>query len=269
MNYYTIQPPEALKHYVRYFWVLEAEVKNNDSYTHRSMATGCPELVFHYKGRFSQLLSDGSITSSYTAGVDGPSQTFRRYSTRENFGIFGAYLYPFALPALFNLPASELANMAPDLQTLAGQEGRELEEKIMLAHDTAERIIILSAFIEKKLARRNSIQPAVFSAIHSIIQNRGATRIDELARQSFLSTRQFERNFKKLAGFTPKLFSRITRFQSALLEYGQTKQSLTAIAYQCGYFDQAHFIHEFKEFSGYHPGEYFSGNAEGTEWRES
>jgi AraC-like DNA-binding protein len=267
MNYYTIQPSAALAPYIRYFWVLDAEVKNDRPYTHRSMATGCPELVFHYKGRFNQLMADGKTASSYSSGIDGPSQTFRRYSTAENFGIFGAYLYPFAIPAIFKLPASELINMAPDLHTLAGQEGKDLEEKIMLAGDNTERVKILSAFIEKKLVQRGLIQPAVFSAIYSIIRNKGSVRIDELARQSFLSTRQFERNFKTMAGFSPKLFARITRFQSALLEYGQTHKTLTSIAYSCGYFDQAHFIHDFKEFSGYYPKEYFSGHAEGTEWR--
>jgi AraC-like DNA-binding protein len=267
MTYHTIQPSAKLAPYIRYFWVLEGSLQNDQLYTHRSMATGCPELVFHYKGRFNQLMSNGETASSYPSGIDGPSQTFRRYSTTENFGIFGAYLYPFAIPALFTMPASELINLAPDLHTLAGQEGKDLEEKMMLAPSTAERIKILSAFIEKKLAQRESVQPAVFSSIYSIIQSNGAVRVDNLARQSFLSTRQFERTFKKYAGFSPKLFSRITRFQSALLEYGQTHKTLTSIAYQCGYFDQAHFIHDFKEFSGYHPKEYFSGHAEGTEWR--
>ena len=92
--------------------------------------------------------------------------------------------------------------------------------------------------------------------------------VQEMAGRAFLSTRQFERNFKQFAGFSPKLYSRIIRFQAAMQQYGNKAMSLTAIAYECGYYDQSHFIHDFKEFSGHHPHHYFSGNAEGTEWRD-
>lgn len=46
------------------------------------------------------------------------------------------------------------------------------------------------------------------------------------------------------------------------------KKSLTDIAYDCGYYDQSHFINDFKEFSGYHPSQYFSGQTEGTTWKD-
>ncbi len=82
-----------------------------------------------------------------------------------------------------------------------------------------------------------------------------------------LCTRQFERRFKEYSGFSPKLFSRITRFQSSLDSFGNKDKSLTDIAYDCDYYDQSHFINDFKEFSGYHPSQYFSGQAEGTAWK--
>ncbi|MBC8045504.1 MAG: AraC family transcriptional regulator, partial [Fimbriimonadaceae bacterium] len=93
--------------------------------------------------------------------------------------------------------------------------------------------------------------------------------VEQLARQNFLSIRQFERNFKEFSGFRPKLFSRIIRFQSALSEYDNKGKPLTEIAYACGYYDQSHFIHDFKEFSGHYPKHYFSGKAEGAEYRDN
>jgi transcriptional regulator GlxA family with amidase domain len=84
-----------------------------------------------------------------------------------------------------------------------------------------------------------------------------------------LSLRQFQRRFKELSGFPPKLYARIIRFGAAMQRYGNNFRSLTDIAYECGYYDQSHFIHDFKEFSGYHPKQYFSGRTEGIEWRES
>jgi len=116
---------------------------------------------------------------------------------------------------------------------------------------------------------RASRQSVFFSVISDIIHSRSLMPVDELAKRSFLSTRQFERNFKNFSGFSPKLYSRIIRFQSATQQYGTCYNTLTDIAYDCGYYDQSHFIHDFKQFSGYHPKQYFSGKAEGVEWRET
>ena len=83
-----------------------------------------------------------------------------------------------------------------------------------------------------------------------------------------MSDRSFERRFKELAGFSPKLYSRIARFQAALTHYG-SGLPLTDIAHNCGYYDQSHFINDFKEFSGYSPKVYFGGLAEGSEYLEA
>ncbi len=265
MNYYTIAPPLSLSAYVRFFWVLESD----EPYCHRSMADGCAEMVFHYKGTFDEITKPGQSERSFLSGLHGPAKNYRRFITKESFGIFGVYLYPFAIPRLLSMPASELSDQMPDLHTLFGIAGREVEEKMILACDNLHRVAVISSFLEKKLSTDNKQQPAFYTVISDIIHTKGLTSVDELARKSFLSVRQFERNFKLFSGFSPKLYSRIIRFQMATQHYGNMQKSLTDIAYDCGYYDQSHFIHEFKQFSGYHPKQYFSGNAEGVEWKDS
>ncbi len=267
MIFYTIPPPAALAKYVRVFWVLEHDVPGGETYIHRTMADGCAELVFHYKGRFDEILPSGKIEKSFLSGVGGQTTQFNRYSIQESFGLFGVYLYPFTLPCLFNIPAYIITNQTPDLEQLLGREGKELEERIMTAPDNHSRATILSTFMEQRLLKHAIKQPEVFTAINHIIKTRGTVRIESLAKQAFLSTRQFERTFKHFAGFTPKLFSRLSRFQSVISQYGKQYTSLTHLAYDCGYYDQSHFIHDFKEFSGYHPSHYFSRITEGTEWK--
>ncbi len=259
MNYYTIAPSPALAPYVRFYWVLESD----EPYCHRSMADGCAEMVFHYKGSFNEITLSEQTERSFNAGLHGPSQNYRRFITNKGFGIFGVYLYPFALPQLFSIPANELSNQMPDLATLFGADGRELEEKIIMAESNLQRVTILSSYLEKKLKNITS-QQAVVSVINEIIHSKGLMPVDELAKRSFLSMRQFERNFKSFSGFSPKLYSRIIRFQMATQNYGASHKTLTDIAYDCGYYDQSHFIHDFKQFSGYHPKQYFSGKAEGV-----
>ncbi|KAA0989784.1 helix-turn-helix domain-containing protein [Dyadobacter aurulentus] len=268
MQYYTILPPPDLAPFVRCFWVLEHEVSSEKPYFHKTLADACAELVFHYKGTFDEIDRSGKTSPSFTAGLTGPTSLYRRFRISENFGIFGVYLYPFAVPAMFAIPATETVNEMPDLYSILGKMGSDLEEKMTLAENNQARIAIMCRFMRGCLQRNARPEPAAFSMISQIIQSNGLTSVTELAERNALSTRQFERKFKAFSGFSPKLFSRIIRFHAAMNSYGDQQKSLTEIAYEAGYYDQSHFIHDFKTFSGEHPGTYFSGNSEATEYRD-
>jgi AraC-like DNA-binding protein len=269
LTYNTFPPPPSLAGYVRSFWHLEGKLADGQPYTHRTMADGCAEMVFHYKGPFREITAAGTIETSFLAGFHGQTAHHRRFVTDTDFGIFGVYLYPYALPDLFKIPATAISNQMPGLFELFGQEGRDVEEQVMLAHTTQQRIDIICRLLQKQLGQTSRPQPGVFNAISHIIHSKGLVRVDELAGKHFLSLRQFERKFKECSGFSPKLFSRIIRFQQALHQYHNKHISLTQIAYECGYYDQSHFIHDFKSFSGHHPKQFFVHHAEGAPvWME-
>lgn len=269
MKYYVVQPPTKLAKFVRFFWVFEDDTILDTPYIYRSMADGCAEMIFHYQGSFKELTDKGNIKQSYSL-IHGQSQVFRRFITNENFGIFGVYLYPFTIPLLFNIPSYAASNQMPDMETLLGAEGKELEKKMMLAPGNSKRVEIVSHFLEKRLLQNPLKDTNVLASINYVIHSKGVANVQQLAEKFNLSTRQFERKFKEYSGFSPKLFSRIIRFQAALKEYENRKyKSLTEITHECGYYDQSHFIHDFKAFSGYHPKHYFSGKAEGVEFREA
>lgn len=88
---------------------------------------------FISKGVLTKILKTGQSELSLHVGIHGQSQPFRRFRIGEDFGIFGMYLYPFAIPALFGIPATELSNQMPDLTAFFGRAGTELEERVMLA----------------------------------------------------------------------------------------------------------------------------------------
>jgi len=102
------------------------------------MADVCPELLFHFKGPFNELFDDGKAEKSFTAGIHGQTHCTRKFHIDKAFGIFGVCLYPQAIPLLFGLPATELTNQMPDLNTLLKQEGNELEDKITIAATTSK-----------------------------------------------------------------------------------------------------------------------------------
>jgi len=255
MNFKIIRPTQQLADYVRFFWFSEGNPSIQRPFVHHAFAYPCPELIFCYKGQF-KYKSAFEAERILSSGIYGQTQTFSKVSSEADFGVFGFYLYPHALSQLFCLPANELTNQFADIKTFCGKEGEILEEKIILAVNNNERVKVASDFLLARLKNVKTEYMNLFSSIKAISNYCQLTSVKELADNSFLSARQFERRFKEFSGFSPKLFLRITRFNSVLNKTFQNK-SLTEIAYEYGYYDQSHFIHDFQEFSGYNPKEYF------------
>lgn len=183
--------------------------------------------------------------------------------------MFGAYLYPYALSRLFASPATDFTDLMPDLESALGLAGKRLESRMLSASDSVERVRIMTDFLERKLDANKRDLTSISSAINTIIKARGIVNIRDLAREHSISARQFERKFKEFAGLSPKLYSRIIRFQATTEYRSARNKTLTEIAYDCGYYDQSHFINDFREFSGYTPKEYFRGEAEGTQYMDA
>lgn len=269
MKYQTFLPPPSLARLIRFFWVLESDQTTAIPYIYRSMADSCIELVFHYKGQFEEVTPTGTHPQRL-ALIHGPTQHFSRFVTYEHFGIFGVYLYPYALQQLFNIPTTGLSDQVVYLDEMLSIEGPAIEEQILLAKHHQERYQILVQFFSRQARKYepSTTIPAI-KAISYIIQQGGVSSVKDLAEQSYLSVRQFERKFKQYAGFSPKRYTRIVRFQRAMNEYGNHQKTLTQIAHECGYYDQSHFISDFKTFSGYSPKIFFAGKAEGIEFRDA
>lgn len=270
MIYQVFSPTPELVPYVRFFWALEGAVPSGEEFVHRSMADGCVEIVFTYSGAFDEIGHEGErAASSSAASIQAQSASFRRYVTRESFGMFGAYLYPFSLPKLFLLPASDFSDLAVDIDQVVGAAGRVLDQRVAECESNEERARVVSDFLLKRLRTSSGALPRAHLAVRSMLDANGAVRIADIAREHSLSIRQFERKFKELAGFSPKLYSRIIRFQAATQQRLSGSRDLTEIAYSCGYYDQSHFINDFREFSGYTPKEYFWHTAEGTQYMDA
>lgn len=269
-NYYTIAPPAELAHYVRSYWVFEGVSAMDTPYVYRSMADPCAEMVFHYHGRFSEISPMDQLIpgTDSTAVLHAPSRQYRRYQTAGSFAIFGVYMYPFALTDLFGLSALEIQDEMPAVADCLGRDGKFLQDRILFADNNQERAAILSQYLVARLRKTKEPEWRLHAVVTHMLSHKQALTIDAAANRFHISQRQLERKFKTITGYAPKTYARISRFQHALNAYGGSFKNLTEIAYECGYYDQSHFIHDFREFSGYEPGIYFAGRSEGIEYRE-
>jgi AraC-like DNA-binding protein len=216
-------------------------------------------LLFHYKGRVAALSSNGKEQNTFTSGIHAQSDRFAEVRIEQDFGVFGVFLYAYTIPGLFGIAATEITNQLPDLYAVAGNEAKEIEERVMSSTNVYERIKTVCEFLIKRLSQYRRSE--IIKAVQYIYALKGMVDIDKVASESFLSVRQFERKFKEYCGFAPKKFSRIVRFNSLISNYKLKKNSLTQVAYDFGYYDQSHFIEEFKEFSGINPRSFFTSQA--------
>ena len=127
------------------------------------------------------------------------------------------------------------------------------------AKGNSQRLQLINRFLERRI--REFSRPEIVYASQRIYNLNGLVNIKNLANHFSMSPRQFERKFKECIGFSPKSFARIVRFKSLISSYKKGDSTLTKVAYDFGYYDQAHFIQDFKQFSGYNPHAYFSGEA--------
>jgi AraC-like DNA-binding protein len=269
MKYTTLPPPESLKKYVRYFWILE-HTGNREAFVHRSMACNCSELIFHYRGHFDELVSDETKTPSFSAGIHFQSTTYRRFETNEGFGIFGAFLYPHTVSALLKFSPGEMLNEMLPLSDWLKQEGRDLEAQMRTAANHQMRYALLCNFLNHKLRRTKPISHPVLDAVLYLSDIRKQIRVSVLAKKLHISERQMERKFREYTGYSPKLFMRLLRFEDVCNAYEQESQNtLSEIAHGMGYADQAHFNREFLAFSGLRPRAFFHNHTNETAWRDA
>ncbi|MEM9983080.1 MAG: helix-turn-helix transcriptional regulator, partial [Bacteroidota bacterium] len=148
------------------------------------------------------------------------------------------------------------------IKTLIQKYNSDLLLQLQESNATEERIDYLCRFFIDQLAHiRTKPDQDLAYALQTIVQQAGRVSLKALQQELRISERTFERKFKSYVGVSPKLFTRICRFQSSLKQLRAGKyQKLSDIAFDNGYSDQSHFIRDFKRFSGHLPLQYQQAN---------
>lgn len=167
-----------------------------------------------------------------------------------------------ALPFL-NFPLNEISDSVVEMADIWGRKFDSIRNEIIEVPTPERRIAVLEKHLLGIGQHRFQTNPCIDYAIQYIKNSRSGVTIKSLAEKIGYSHKHFVHLFEKNVGTTPKVFSRIVKFQQALqlLENNQPVDWLQ-IAHDCGYYDQAHFINEFKRFSGINPSAYFDQRGE-------
>jgi AraC-like DNA-binding protein len=183
--------------------------------------------------------------------------------------VIGIQFHPGGSLPFFPMPASEVANDTYSLGDLWPREADLLREEMLaasaLSPNTPTGVARMFGILERALLARfrtsfrngRTLTPAVQYAIRQLAHPNGDMRVQRVADQVGFSSRRFIQLFREQTGLGPKTFQRVRRFQQVLQRLHRgADQGWASIAADCGYYDQAHFIHDFRAFAGMTPGEY-------------
>jgi transcriptional regulator GlxA family with amidase domain len=168
----------------------------------------------------------------------------------ESFAIF---FQPMGFWQLFRLPVSSFVNHDYDGSAVLGPEADQLWNRMAETATFAERVKVAEAYLLRKAmnAERNT---SIMNAALYMFRAKGTLRLNDVASQLSLGMRQFERNFLSEIGLSPKLYSRVARFQAALeTRIHRQDTRWVNLANEFGYHDQMHLIKDFQKLSGLTP----------------
>jgi AraC-like DNA-binding protein len=269
MNYQTFEPTSDLEEWVKCYWILESLNDNipapitQDSKRQTIIPDGCMEMIFHYGDLYKQYIESGESILQPKCFVIGQLTTPLEIEPTGTTGIFSVRFHPEGFMPFATIPLREMENKAVSLEHLFGASGQALEAAVLTAQTTAERIRLVEVFLINKLADNTTIDRIVQSTVETILTANGQLSIEALSRQTGINRRQLERKFASAIGLSPKQLSKTIRLQATLkMLLNKQFTSLTALAYQGEYYDQAHFIKDFKEFTGLTPKEFYHENLE-------
>jgi AraC-like DNA-binding protein len=217
-------------------------------------------MGFQYRGQLA-FHNDNVAIRLASSGITGILHSFRVFENTANTGTVLVIFKEGGASFFFHEPLYELYNESLSLEHFVKREQLSaLEEQLSAAESDEKRIILVEQFLMTRLQpRRNDL--LVASAIEQIHLAQGNIRMVDLAEKLYTSKSPLEKRFRQVVGTTPKKFANIIRMKSSLIAM---QSSITVQHdYRMNHYDQAHFIRDFKDFTGVTPGQYLKSLSSG------
>ncbi|MGI8990778.1 MAG: DUF6597 domain-containing transcriptional factor [Bryobacteraceae bacterium] len=258
MPYAKYFPAPPLGDFVACFWYWEGAPRTPAK--ERLMPTGEPCVIVNLRDDSLRVYTADDLDRGETYGpamLSGArTRPFAIHNAQQD-RVFGIQFHSGGAFPFFRVPASEMANLAVPLDVLWGGRAGEFRERLLAAESIAEMFKIAESVMLAQAARPLRLHPAVSFALGYFRRVSPVATVGGVTEQLGLSHRRFIAVFRE-CGLTPKAFCRVRRFQHVLRSiHGAREVDWADVSLDSGYFDQAHFIHDFRAFSSLTPTEYW------------
>jgi methylphosphotriester-DNA--protein-cysteine methyltransferase len=243
-------PTDILKPFIKTFMIIESE----DGMVNRILPDTSIVVAFRYKGT-TFAGADGKIRLPASA-VSGLTKSARFLAYSKETATLLVRFNEGGARAFSDEPLHELSGLHVSLDNLVQRRKLvEIEEQLAAAKNNSQRFSIVERFMLSELKRPRSDQ-LILDAVQKIKFANGDLRIKDLLTNLSISQDPFEKRFRQAIGTSPKQFAKVVRLRNLIGNYSQTK-NLTDAAFTAGYYDQPHFIRDFKSFTGQTPKDFF------------
>jgi len=204
---------------------------------------GCIDILINV-GEDFHIESENMVLKAEKAYVGGAITHCIEAKTLPGMHMVGVRFKPGAFSHFYSFSSlHEITNLFVEVSAQLVPQRNLLSKDISLAFD--------SFFLTKLIQPKHSLLPV----IETVKSHRGDILVSQLADRHFTTVRQLERHFQYYVGLSPKEFTNIIRYKFAqeLIQSSHPKRTLGDIAFECGYYDQAHLSNEIKKYTGVAP----------------
>jgi AraC-like DNA-binding protein len=247
-------PSPSIAHIVKHYLVLTGELPGGS--VHRLFADGNTGIVFNLADARLQL--EDRQQSIHKCWLYGQLSRFQVLTISGSIHFVIVVLQPYGAYQLWNIPATEWKNNFFPAHEVPGLQVNDIACRLQNASSLQDQIALLDAWIFRLSENGKRPETLLLQAIQLINASDGSLPVHALLKQLKVTERMLERKFKLSTGITPKQYSGIVRMNVSAkkLKRLHHSESLTSIAYDNDYFDQAHFIKDFKKYTGITPWQY-------------
>jgi AraC-like DNA-binding protein len=260
-------PGPPLAAFIEWFWYYDDLSVSHDR--EHVLPDGTFELIINLQEEPRKLFAhepDRGHRTFRRGWLSGTHASYLIIDVLKGTSMMGAHFRPGGAAAILGLPAGELANEVIELDLIWGAEAWNWRERMIAAAGSKEKFLVLETFLMERLKIvQREAWPArrIAVALSRLNSQTEFPDIAATAAELGISHKHLIQEFRKVIGLAPKLYCRIQRFQRVLAAINKQKRVEWAdVAVSCGYFDQAHFIHDFTAFAGVNPSAYLSHRLE-------
>lgn len=264
MQYREIQPGRLLHPFIECFWTLEGEPDKLASAPERILPDGCVEIILSFAAPFTEI--DERSKSRFQPLHFLVGQMTRPVMIRPTGSVrlIGIRFHPGGTFPFLRVPMHETTDRIIELGAIAA----ELKREFVAVAEADESLRMKVAAIERVLAKqlrscRHDSRLVDLTA--KMVRTAGRVSVDALASEAGVSARQLRRRFLMEVGVGPKLLCRLLRFQQVFKAVDQNVADWADVALECGYYDQAHLINDFRQFAHQTPAALLANSTELTE----
>jgi len=257
-------PAKILKDYVESYFLLETtakDLKNAPTDFMQNHSQGTFDLMFGINDSIEMSNHKDDTYKLSNIFIIGHQEGYFGIRIQPETCIFGVVFYPESFSKLFNFPLDEIANGGRRLDDDLSDEYLEVHEQLHLLPDNAQRVSLLNDFFVRQLTHVDFSFTKFDQLIRAIRIDGGNIDVATITDLSNMSERTLQRKMKQILGVGPKSFSKVMRIKHVLAYiHANPQKDWQDVLYLFGYYDQAHFIKDFKRYTGRTPREFVKGD---------